>query len=111
MVGAYRDANDWTGRINAIYGPGTSVIGLIGDGGAAADRRPDGAGAATLTIGELTAFVLYVNAFFQPVQQLVQLYTQYQQAEGRDREDPRAAGDAVVGAAGRRRRRVAAGAG
>jgi ATP-binding cassette, subfamily B, bacterial len=33
-----------------------------------------------LTIGELTAFVLYINAFFQPVQQLVQLYTQYQQA-------------------------------
>jgi ATP-binding cassette subfamily B protein len=34
----------------------------------------------TLTVGELTAFVLYINAFFQPVQQLVQLYTQYQQA-------------------------------
>jgi ATP-binding cassette subfamily B protein len=34
----------------------------------------------TLTIGELTAFVLYLNAFFQPVQQLVQLYTNYQQA-------------------------------
>jgi ATP-binding cassette subfamily B protein len=35
----------------------------------------------TLTVGELTAFVLYVNAFFQPVQQLVALYTQYQQAK------------------------------
>jgi ATP-binding cassette subfamily B protein len=35
----------------------------------------------TLTVGELTAFVLYLSAFFQPVQQLVQLYTQYQQAK------------------------------
>nr|WP_296068570.1 ABC transporter ATP-binding protein [uncultured Actinoplanes sp.] len=80
VVGAYRDANDWTGRINAIYGPGTSVIGLIAMavmlliGGRLVLR-------GALTIGELTAFVLYINAFFQPVQQLVQLYTQYQQAK------------------------------
>ena len=80
VVGAYRDANDFTGRINAVYGPGTSVIGLIAMavmlliGGRMVLR-------GTLTIGELTAFVLYINAFFQPVQQLVQLYTQYQQAK------------------------------
>jgi ATP-binding cassette subfamily B protein len=78
VVGGYRDANDFTGRINAVYGPGTSVIGLLGMagllliGGRMVLR-------GTLTIGELTAFVLYLNAFFQPVQQLVQLYTQYQQ--------------------------------
>ena len=80
VVGAYRDANDYTGRINAIYGPGTSVIGLVAMavmlliGGRMVLR-------GTLTIGELTAFVLYINAFFQPVQQLVALYTQYQQAK------------------------------
>ncbi|HEX9999798.1 MAG TPA: ABC transporter ATP-binding protein [Actinoplanes sp.] len=80
VVGAYRDANDWTGRINAVYGPGTSVIGLIAMavllliGGRMVQR-------GTLTIGELTAFVLYINAFFQPVQQLVQIYTQYQQGK------------------------------
>lgn len=80
VVGGYRDANDWTGRINALYGPGTSVIGLIAMavllliGGRMVLR-------GTLTIGELTAFVLYINAFFQPVQQLVQLYTQYQQGK------------------------------
>ncbi|MEV6300043.1 ABC transporter ATP-binding protein [Actinoplanes sp. NPDC051861] len=79
VVGGYRDANDHTGKINAIYGPGTSVIGLLGlaalllIGGRMVLR-------GTLTIGELTAFVLYLNAFFQPVQQLVQLYTNYQQA-------------------------------
>jgi ATP-binding cassette, subfamily B, bacterial len=80
VVGGYRDANDWTGRINALYGPGTSVIGLIAMavllliGGRMVLR-------GALTIGELTAFVLYINAFFQPVQQLVQLYTQYQQGK------------------------------
>ncbi|WP_232323461.1 ABC transporter ATP-binding protein [Catenuloplanes japonicus] len=79
VVGAYRDANDATGRINAVYGPGTSVIGLLGlaallwIGGRMVLR-------GELTIGELTAFVLYLNAFFLPVQQLVQLYTNYQQA-------------------------------
>ncbi|WP_436529466.1 ABC transporter ATP-binding protein [Actinoplanes sp. HUAS TT8] len=79
VVGAYRDANDYTGRINAVYGPGSSVIGLLGlaalllIGGRMVLR-------GELTIGELTAFVLYINAFFQPVQQLVQLYTNYQQA-------------------------------
>jgi ATP-binding cassette subfamily B protein len=80
VVGEYRDANDYTGRINAIYGPSTSVIGLIAMalmlliGGDMVLRD-------TLTVGELTAFVLYINAFFQPVQQLVALYTQYQQAK------------------------------
>ncbi|MDQ0370766.1 ATP-binding cassette subfamily B protein [Catenuloplanes indicus] len=79
VVGAYRDANDATGRINAVYGPGTSVIGLLGlaallwIGGRMVLR-------GELSIGELTAFVLYLNAFFLPVQQLVQLYTNYQQA-------------------------------
>ena len=80
VVGAYQDANNWTGRINAIYGPGTSVIGLVTMavmlliGGRMVLK-------GSLTIGELTAFVLYINAFFQPVQQLVTLYTQYQQAK------------------------------
>jgi ATP-binding cassette, subfamily B, bacterial len=79
VVGAYTDTNNDTGRINAIYGPGTSVIGLVAMaimlliGGRMVLRHE-------LTIGELTAFVLYINSFFQPVQQLVQLYTQYQQA-------------------------------
>jgi ATP-binding cassette subfamily B protein len=79
VVGVYKDTNNYTGRINAIYGPGTSVVGLIAMaimlliGGRMVLRHE-------LTIGELTAFVLYINSFFQPVQQLVQLYTQYQQA-------------------------------
>src|SRR5580704_7806524 len=30
IVGSYRDANNYTGRINGIYGPGSQVIGVIG---------------------------------------------------------------------------------
>jgi ATP-binding cassette, subfamily B, bacterial len=79
VVGRYRDASDHTGHISAVYGPGTSIIGMLGlavlllVGGRMVLRDQ-------LSIGELTAFVLYLNAFFQPVQQLVQLYTNYQQA-------------------------------
>jgi ATP-binding cassette subfamily B protein len=38
---------------------------------------PDGGRA--LTIGALTAFILYINSFFAPIQQLVALYNTYQQ--------------------------------
>jgi ATP-binding cassette subfamily B protein len=37
--------------------------------------------AGSLTIGELTAFLLYLTAFFAPIQQLVQLYNTYQQGQ------------------------------
>ncbi len=78
FTGRYRDANNFTGHIAAIYGPGTSVIGMVG---MAALLLIGGRMvlAGTLSLGELTAFVLYLNAFFAPVQQLVQLYTNYQQ--------------------------------
>ena len=78
FVGRYRDANDFTGHISAIYGPGTSIIGMLG---MAALLLIGGRMVlhGELSLGELTAFVLYLNAFFAPVQQLVQLYTNYQQ--------------------------------
>src|SRR5688500_6160003 len=34
-----------------------------------------------LSVGELTAFILYINQFFLPIQQLVQLYNTYQQGQ------------------------------
>ena len=34
-----------------------------------------------LTVGQLTAFILYLNSFFQPIQQLVQQYNLYQQGQ------------------------------
>jgi ATP-binding cassette subfamily B protein len=77
VLGTYRDANDYTAAINSFYGPTTEAIGLLGQAallliGGRMVLRND------LSLGELTAFLLYLNAFFQPIQQLVQLYNQYQ---------------------------------
>ena len=80
VLGAHLDANRTTARISAIYGPGTEAVGIVGQalilliGGSMVQ-------AGTLSIGELTAFVLYLTAFFAPIQQLVQLYTTYQQGQ------------------------------
>ena len=43
VVGVYRDANNYTAQINAIYGPGTQMLGYLEPGGAARDRRQHGA--------------------------------------------------------------------
>jgi ATP-binding cassette subfamily B protein len=78
VVGAYRDANLYTGRVNAIYGPSTNMIGifgsalLLGIGGHMVLEHQ-------LTIGALVAFFLYLNRFFQPIQLLVQQYNSLQQ--------------------------------
>ncbi|MHC3462930.1 ABC transporter ATP-binding protein [Streptomyces flavovirens] len=80
VTGTYYDANVRTGRINSIYTPSTQVIGVAGQlvllaigAGMVADGE--------LTIGELVAFLLSLGAFFQPIQQLVQLYNTYQQGQ------------------------------
>jgi ATP-binding cassette subfamily B protein len=77
VVGTYRQANDYTARIAGVYAPTTEYIGLLGQVlilliGGSMVRRGD------LSVGELTAFVLYIAAFFQPIQQLVQTYNLYQ---------------------------------
>jgi ATP-binding cassette subfamily B protein len=78
VVGAYRDANLYTGRVNAIYGPSTNMIGILGSalllgigGHMVAEHQ--------LSIGALVAFFLYLNRFFAPIQLLVQQYTTLQQ--------------------------------
>jgi ATP-binding cassette subfamily B protein len=79
LVGRYNDANLYTARISATYGPGTESLGtftqalLILIGGRMVLR-------GELEVGALIAFVLYLNSFFQPISMLVQLYNQYQQA-------------------------------
>jgi ATP-binding cassette, subfamily B, bacterial len=78
VVGAYRDANVYTGRVNAIYGPATSMIGILGQ------ALLLGIGghmvlAHQLSLGALVAFFLYLNRFFQPIQLLVQQYNSLQQ--------------------------------
>ena len=80
IVGSYRDANNYTGRINGIYGPGSQVISVFGQllilgiGGTMYLHHPQ-----EINLGQLTAFFLYVNRFFSPIQLLVQQYNTFQQ--------------------------------
>ncbi|MCX7620238.1 MAG: ABC transporter ATP-binding protein/permease [Acidimicrobiales bacterium] len=80
VLGEHLDANLYTAKVGAIYGPATEAVGIIGQavivlvGGKLVL-------AGQLSLGELTAFVLYLTAFFAPIQQLVQLYNTYQQGQ------------------------------
>jgi ATP-binding cassette, subfamily B, bacterial len=78
VVGEYRDANLYTGRANAIYGPSTVMIGILGQAlllGVGGTLALEG----KVSIGVLVAFVLYLGRFFQPIQLLVQQYNVLQQ--------------------------------
>jgi len=80
VVGEYRDANNYTAQINAIYGPGTQMLAYLGQaiilvvGGTMVLH-------GSLSIGALTAYFLYVNRFFAPITLLVQQYNTYQQGQ------------------------------
>ena len=80
VVGDYRDANNYTAQVNAVYGPGTQLLGVLGQavllaiGGNMVLHH-------TLSLGALVAFFLYLNRFFQPIQLLVQQYNTYQQGQ------------------------------
>ena len=80
IVGDYRDANNYTAQINAIYGPGTQLLGylsqaaLLAIGGNMVIHHH-------LSIGALVAFFLYLNRFFAPIQLLVQQYNSFQQGQ------------------------------
>ncbi|KAA0236294.1 MAG: Multidrug efflux ATP-binding/permease protein [Acidimicrobiales bacterium] len=80
IVGEHLDANLYTARVGAIYGPGSEALGILAQ---AAIVLVGGRMvlSGSLTIGELTAFVLYLTMFFAPIQQLVQLYNSYQQGQ------------------------------
>ena len=80
IVQRYRRANDVTADVGATYGGITETVGMAGQivilviGGR---WVLDG----TMEIGQLVAFILYLTAFFAPIQQLVQLYNTYQQGQ------------------------------
>lgn len=80
VVGRYRDANVYTGQVNAIYGPGSQLIGylaqafLLALGGSMVLHHH-------LSVGALVAYFLYVNRFFGPIQLLVQQYNALQQSQ------------------------------
>ena len=76
----YRDANLAMSKAQAIYGPSTEAIGIAAQGlvlavGGLMVLRGE------LAAGVLVAFLLFVTRFFAPIQQLVQLYSLYQQGQ------------------------------
>ena len=80
IAGSYKDANLYTAKVGAIFDSGSTVVAVIGQaliimvGGQMVLND-------TLTIGGLTAFILYLTSFFAPIQQLVQLYNTYQSGQ------------------------------
>jgi ATP-binding cassette, subfamily B, bacterial len=80
VSGEYRDANDHTAHLAATYGASTELVGLLGQAALlliGGNMVRDG----TLSVGELAAFLLYLNSFFGPIQSLVQQYNLYQQGQ------------------------------
>lgn len=80
LVGRYRTANLVTARIGSLFGSVGDTLGVLGQVvvlGIGGMLVRDG----QLTLGTLFAFLLYLNLLFAPVQQLVQLYTTYQQGQ------------------------------
>ena len=80
VVGAYQDANNYTAQINAVYGPGTQMLGYLAQ---AAILAIGGTFVlhGSLSVGNLTAFFLYVSRFMLPIQLLVAQYNLYQQGQ------------------------------
>ncbi len=78
LVGEHRDGAVAAAKANSTYAPATEFVGictqavLLGVGGAMVVN-------GRISIGEMTAFLLFLTSFFAPIQTLVQLYNSYQQ--------------------------------
>jgi ATP-binding cassette, subfamily B, bacterial len=77
--GRYRDANIWSNRLASTFGPAINLLGrlttisvLLLGGYLVVEGQ--------LTLGVLTAFVLYLRQFFEPMQDLSQFYNVFQAA-------------------------------
>jgi len=77
--GRYRDANIWSNRLASTFGPAINLLGrlttaavLLSGGYLVVQQQ--------LTLGVLTAFVLYLRQFFEPMQDLSQFYNVFQAA-------------------------------
>ena len=77
--GRYRDANIWSNRLVSTFGPAINLLGrmttasvLLYGGYLVVQGQ--------LTLGVLTAFVLYLRQFFDPMQELSQFYNVFQAA-------------------------------
>jgi ATP-binding cassette subfamily B protein len=77
--GRYRDANIWSNRLVSTYGPAINLLGRLTTaavllyGGYLVTQ-------GQVTLGVLTAFVLYLRQFFDPMQDLSQFYNVFQAA-------------------------------
>ncbi len=73
----HREVNMRTVRLNAAYFPGVELLSAVAT---AAILLYGGSqvSAGAIEIGVLVSFILYVQTFFDPIQQLSQLYTTYQ---------------------------------
>ena len=77
--GRYRDANVWSNRLVSTFGPAINLLGRLTTaavllyGGYLVVQHQ-------LTLGVLTAFVLYLRQFFDPMQELSQFYNVFQAA-------------------------------
>ncbi len=75
----YRDANIWSNRLASTFGPAINFLGRLTTasvllfGGYLVVQ-------GQLTLGVLTAFVLYLRQFFEPMQDLSQFYNVFQAA-------------------------------
>ncbi len=77
--GRYRDANIWSNRLASTFSPGIILLGRLTTmlvlvfGGTLVVQDQ-------LTLGVLTAFILYLRQFFEPMQDLAQFYNTFQAA-------------------------------
>ncbi|HEY5708414.1 MAG TPA: ABC transporter ATP-binding protein [Solirubrobacterales bacterium] len=75
---ANREANMKTVYLNATYFPGVELLSAVGTAAIILYGGTQAIGDAT-QIGTIVAFIGYLQLFFDPIQQLSQLYTTYQQ--------------------------------
>jgi ABC-type multidrug transport system fused ATPase/permease subunit len=75
----YRGANFWSQQLGAVYGPGVQFVGrimtalVLGYGSFLVLGH-------NMTVGVLTAFLLYLRRFFAPMEELSQFYNLFQAA-------------------------------
>jgi ABC-type multidrug transport system fused ATPase/permease subunit len=74
----YRDVNMRTVRLNAAYFPAVELLSAVATAVILLYGATQVGGAEGITIGVLASFVFYLQSFFDPIQQLSQLYTTYQ---------------------------------
>ena len=76
----YRRANNWSGRLAGIYGPGVQLVGPAHHRRSCCSSAPLRVLDGDMTVGVLAAFLLYLRQFFAPMEELSQFYNLFQAA-------------------------------